>query len=434
MPRPPPPNAALIATGQPFDSPNAITSSADVRNSVVPGTPATPAASAARRGRHLVAHHLDRLGRRTDERHALRADRPGEVGVLREEAVAGMHRLGARALDDLEDLLGVEVALGRGLAAERVGLVGQADVQGVSVELGVHGHGGDAELAAGADHAHGDLGPVGDQDLGEHGRMFTAVLGDAAKRAMALTRFSDVRWVDETGSTNADLLALAREGGSEGIVLIADHQTAGRGRAGRSWVAPAGASLLVSVLVRPPASVAGLSSMAMALAASDAVDDTASFRPRLKWPNDLVWPGDGSAVDRKLAGILAEAHWPSEEEVAVVIGIGLNVNWPAALPEELRDIATAINRVAGRDVDREDVLVHLLQRLDQRYDQLLNGGILDAWRANSATLGRRVRVDLGAETIEGIAHDITAEGHLIVGDRTIAVGDVVHLRVEGPGL
>ena len=172
----------------------------------------------------------------------------------------------------------------------------------------------------------------------------------------------------------------------------------------------------------------------MALAASDAVSDVTGFSPRLKWPNDLVWPGDGSAVDRKLAGILAEAHWPSEHEVAVVIGIGLNVNWPEDLPDELKEIATAVNHIAGRDVDRDDVLVHLLQRFDQRYDELLAGTIVDAWRARSATLGRRVKVDLGSETIEGIAHDVTDEGHLIVGDRTIAVGDVVHLRVEGPSL
>ncbi|MEY2420449.1 MAG: BirA family transcriptional regulator [Acidimicrobiaceae bacterium] len=262
--------------------------------------------------------------------------------------------------------------------------------------------------------------------------MFTAVSGEVAKRAMANTRFADVRWVDETGSTNADLLSLARDGAAEGIVLVADHQTAGRGRAGRSWVAPAGASLLLSVLLRPPARVAGLSSMAIGLAAADAVDVVAGFRPRLKWPNDLVWPGDGSAVDRKLAGILAEAHWPSEHEVAVVVGIGVNVNWPATLPDELEDIAIAINHVAGRDVDREDVLVRLLQRLDHRYDELLGGGIVDAWRASSATLGRRVRVDLGTEIIEGVAHDVTDDGHLIVGNRTIAVGDVVHLRIEGP--
>jgi BirA family biotin operon repressor/biotin-[acetyl-CoA-carboxylase] ligase len=174
--------------------------------------------------------------------------------------------------------------------------------------------------------------------------------------------------------------------------------------------------------------------MAIALAASDAIADVAGFRPLLKWPNDLVWPGDGSAADRKLAGILAEAHWPSEREVAVVLGIGINVNWPAELPEELRDIAVAVNHVAGHDVEREDVLLRMLQRFDERYDELLGGAILDAWRATSATLGRRVRVDLGSETIEGIAHDVTDEGHLIVGNRTIAVGDVVHLRVERPGL
>jgi BirA family biotin operon repressor/biotin-[acetyl-CoA-carboxylase] ligase len=263
--------------------------------------------------------------------------------------------------------------------------------------------------------------------------MFTAVPGDDAKRVIT-GRFSDVRRVDETGSTNADLLASARDGAREGLVLVADHQTAGRGRAGRTWTAPPGASLLLSVLVRPPAGLAGLSSMAMGLAAADAVDGVAGFRPRLKWPNDLVWPGDGSAPDRKLAGILAEAHWPAEDEVAVVIGIGLNVNWPDTLPEDLADIATAINHVAGHTVDREDVLVRLLQHLDQRYDELLRGDIVDEWRKVSATLGRHVRVDLGSESIEGIARDVTDEGHLIVGERTIAVGDVVHLRVEGPSL
>jgi BirA family biotin operon repressor/biotin-[acetyl-CoA-carboxylase] ligase len=174
--------------------------------------------------------------------------------------------------------------------------------------------------------------------------------------------------------------------------------------------------------------------MAMALAASSAVEEVAGFRPRLKWPNDLVWPGDGSAPDRKLAGILAEAHWPSDREVAVVIGMGLNVNWPEQLPPELRDIAIAVNHIVGHEVDREALLISLLQQLDRRYDQLAQGSLLDEWRASSATLGRRVRVDLGGEVIEGLARDITPEGHLIVDERTIAVGDVVHLRVERPSL
>ena len=258
--------------------------------------------------------------------------------------------------------------------------------------------------------------------------MFTAVLGDAAKSALATSRFADVQWVQETGSTNADLLALARDGAPEGAVLVTDHQSAGRGRAGRSWVAPPGASLLLSVLVRPPAPLAARTSMAMGLAAADAVETVAGFRPGLKWPNDLVWPGDGSTTDRKLAGILAEAHWPTPDDVAVVVGIGINVNWPAQLPKELADIAIAVNHVTGRDVDREGLLVELLLRLDRRYDQLASDDLLEAWRAASATLGRRVRVDLGTETIEGLARDVTADGHLVVDDRVIAVGDVVHLR------
>jgi len=258
--------------------------------------------------------------------------------------------------------------------------------------------------------------------------MFTAVLGDAAKTALAGSRFSAVHWVEETGSTNADLLALARDGAAEGAVLVADHQTAGRGRSGRTWTAPPNASVLLSVLVRPAPHLAGLSTMAMGLGAADAIESVARFRPRLKWPNDLVWPGDGSAPDRKLAGILAEAHWPSAGDPAVVVGIGINVNWPTELPDDLAEIATAVNHVAGHDVDRELLLVDLLLHFDRRYDELGSDALLDAWRTSSATLGRRVRVDLGTEQIEGVAEDITAEGHLVVDGRAITAGDVVHLR------
>src|SRR5262245_35424713 len=119
-------------------------------------------------------------------------------------------------------------------------------------------------------------------------------------------RFADVRWVDETGSTNADLLELARDGAPEGIVLAADHQTAGRGRQSRSWVAPPGSSLLVSVLLRPDSSEVNRCTMALAVAAAEAVEAVAGFAPRLKWPNARVWPGDGTGLDRTLAGLLAE--------------------------------------------------------------------------------------------------------------------------------
>jgi BirA family biotin operon repressor/biotin-[acetyl-CoA-carboxylase] ligase len=274
--------------------------------------------------------------------------------------------------------------------------------------------------------------------------------GSRARSALEGTRFADLRWVAETGSTNADALALARSGAPEGIVLVADHQTAGRGRQGRVWSAPPGASLLATILLRPPAAVAGLATMAVAVAATEAVSQVAGFVPRLKWPNDLVWSMDGSALDRKLAGVLAEADWPArspaaagwsepppEEKVVVAVGIGLNVNWPEELPEELADIAVACNHVTGSTVDRAAVLVALLRELETTYAALLadrrGAALLERWRARSATLGRAVRVDLGAEDVVGIAVDITSSGHLVVetGDglrRELAIGDVVHLR------
>lgn len=277
--------------------------------------------------------------------------------------------------------------------------------------------------------------------------MVTAVEGPHAIAGGRSPRFSDIRWVAETGSTNADVMDLARHGEREGVVLVADHQTAGRGRSGRTWTAPPGASLLCTVLLRPPASVAPLVTFALSLAAADAVESLAGFRPGLKWPNDLVV--DDGTTTRKLAGILAEAEWPPSahhsggyrepaphERATVAAGIGLNVDWPADLPDELADVAIAMNHVCGRSIPREQVLDRLLECLDGHYGRLVSGdapAVLDDWRARSATLGRAVRVDLGRSDVEGTAVDVTDQGHLVVetvegSRRTLAVGDVVHLR------
>jgi BirA family biotin operon repressor/biotin-[acetyl-CoA-carboxylase] ligase len=149
-----------------------------------------------------------------------------------------------------------------------------------------------------------------------------------------------------------------------------------------------------------------------------------------------VWPGDGSAPDRKLAGILAEADWV-DGVPAVVVGIGINVRWPTELPADLAEIAIACNHVAGVEVDREDLLIALLEHVEAWYGPMVATGdaapLRSAWRDRSATLGRRVRVDLGGEVVEGIASDVTDEGHLVVETadgrhRTITTGDVVHLR------
>ena len=234
------------------------------------------------------------------------------------------------------------------------------------------------------------------------------------------TRFRDVRWFEIVDSTNRYLLQCASEGAPEGVVAVADEQTAGRGRLGRSWVAPAGSALLVSVLLRPalPLDRTHLVTLAAGLAALDAVTELTSTADSaaagLKWPNDVV------VDDRKLAGILAEADGAG----AVVVGMGCNVA-PDALPAELHDIATAIA------VDRSDLLVAWLRAFDVRLSAL-DDVVADA-TSRSATLGRRVRVELAHETFEGTATSLTNEGFLVVDGRVVSAGDVVHLRYDSPG-
>lgn len=259
------------------------------------------------------------------------------------------------------------------------------------------------------------------------------------RTALAGTRFADVRWVAETGSTNADLAALAADGAPEGVVLVADHQTAGRGRLGRTWTAPAGSSLLLSVLFRPalPVGHAHALTTAVALAAREACTEVAGITPGLKWPNDLVVAvPDADGAERKLAGVLAESSLAGAHLDAVVVGIGLNVNWPRALPDEIADLATSLNHLAGDAVDRAGLLAALLVGLDHRYTALLGPGgraaLRDEEHAASATLGRRVRVLRAHDEVEGTAVGFTDEGALRLEVDTdvlvVPVGDVVHLR------
>jgi BirA family biotin operon repressor/biotin-[acetyl-CoA-carboxylase] ligase len=227
---------------------------------------------------------------------------------------------------------------------------------------------------------------------------------------LAGTRFQDIRWFTVVDSTNQYLLEEAARGAADGVVVVADEQRAGRGRLGRTWIAPPGAALLVSVLLRPdlPPERRHLVTLAAALALTDCVD---TVDARIKWPNDVV------IGDRKLAGILAEADGAG----AVVVGMGCNVrdDW---LPPELRDIATAI------DVDRHELLVAWLRAYDDRLNHL-DRVVADA--ANrSATIGRSVRVELAHETFEGTAEALTPEGYLVVDGRVVSAGDVVHLRAH----
>jgi len=260
--------------------------------------------------------------------------------------------------------------------------------------------------------------------------------GPSTRDRLAATRFRDVRHFAEIDSTNRYLLDEARAGAPEGVVAVADHQSAGRGRLGRAWSAPPGASLLVSVLLRPglPMERLHLVTMALGLAACDAVWLTAGFSPSLKWPNDLV------VGSRKLAGMLAESVVDGGEVSALVAGIGLNVNWDE-FPPEIAETAVACNMVTGEPVDRDDLLVRLLERFDGRYGSLARPGggegTVGEYRQRCATLGRRVRVEQPSGAFEGVARDVDDAGHLLV-ERddgvvtTVTAADVIHLRPAAP--
>ena len=270
------------------------------------------------------------------------------------------------------------------------------------------------------------------------------------------TRFAEVRWFDELDSTNRYLLSEARTGAAEGLVVVADHQSAGRGRLGRRWEAPPAANLLVSVLLRPqlPLEARHLASAVVALAAADACAALAGLTVGIKWPNDLLVDG------RKLAGVLAEADVGTEGPAPIVVGIGINVAWPPAptgdpagdrsthegIPpargdlsdlSDLADSATSLLRESGRRVDRARLLDRMLLELEPRADALSSpeGRIRQAadLRSRCTTIGARVRVESSDATFSGTAVDVTVEGHLVVavddqGSRTVVVGDVIHLR------
>lgn len=247
--------------------------------------------------------------------------------------------------------------------------------------------------------------------------------------------WTSVSVVEVTGSTNADLLA---GGGAEGQVLVAESQTAGRGRMGRSWVSAPGASLTFSVLLRPvsvPAARRGWLPLLTGIAVAAAVRDVSAVAAALKWPNDVL------AGSRKLAGILAE-----QSGDAVVVGMGVNVATPAgALPVPASGLRATSLLAEGASVTREAVLAGILRELESRYVAFRNdpdparAGLLAEYRALCATLGRSVRVELpGGRVLTGVAEDVDAEGRLLVasgGGPAVAVsaGDVIHLRsLRGP--
>jgi len=237
----------------------------------------------------------------------------------------------------------------------------------------------------------------------------------------------DVTVVPQTGSTNADLLEQARAGAAEGLVLVAEEQTAGRGRLGRTWSAPPRAALTFSVLLRPagvPPSQLGWLPLLTGVAVAAAVRGQAGVPASLKWPNDVL------VGERKLAGILAEAHGD-----AVVVGVGLNVT----LSQDELPVPTATSLFIedAKSADRAELLAAILTGLARRYQDWRAGpddaGLRQDYLRWCATIGREVRVELpGGAVLTGTAEDVDDAGRLVVRAPgslvAVGAGDVVHVR------
>jgi BirA family transcriptional regulator, biotin operon repressor / biotin---[acetyl-CoA-carboxylase] ligase len=227
---------------------------------------------------------------------------------------------------------------------------------------------------------------------------------------------ASVYFYPETTSTNDLAATLADRGAAEGTLVLADMQTAGRGRLGRTWASPAGAGIYASLILRPELQVAALLTIAAGVAIAGAIEAATGLSPHLKWPNDVVITDRGAGASRKIAGILAESGTTAASRW-VVVGFGINV-LPAAYPPEVAGRATSLEGELGRHVDRGLVLAECLRMMRDRYDELNAGraaDVLQAWRARAAPMvGRRVEWQADGEARQGIATDIDETGALVI--------------------
>jgi BirA family biotin operon repressor/biotin-[acetyl-CoA-carboxylase] ligase len=243
---------------------------------------------------------------------------------------------------------------------------------------------------------------------------------------------AEVIHIEETPSTIDEARRLARRGASHGTVVLADRQTAGRGRRGRTWYTVPGKSLAATVILRdlPDASHLGMATMAGALAVVNAAREAVGVQLRTKWPNDVVY------ARRKLAGTLAELKGD-----ALLLSIGLNINGSEAdLPPDLRDTAATLQMVVGKAVDREKIRAHVLAALDAAWGDLLRnpGKMTRSWERLDTVQGASVRVaQEGGSVVEGRALGIDSVGRLRVQTdggavEVVAAGDVTLVQTPVP--
>jgi len=222
------------------------------------------------------------------------------------------------------------------------------------------------------------------------------------------------RHYDEIGSTNVEAKNLAIEGAPEGTVVVAECQTAGRGRLGRQWTSPTGKGLLFSVVLRPSLAMgdAHMLTLVAAVATAEALEQTPGIEALVKWPNDLF------IGDKKVGGILMEVAGQQDEVDWVVLGIGINVNTEfVELPVALRRTATSLLMEAGHAVDRSSLLASLLLSIERRYTEALAGGfesVVSNFRQRDYLTSKTVNIETRDGRVSGTATGIDERGALLV--------------------
>ena len=241
-------------------------------------------------------------------------------------------------------------------------------------------------------------------------------------------------FLETTTSTNDAAFQAGRlRQDPEGMVVVADSQTAGRGRFGRRWVSPPGVNLYFTVLLRPPLEPREVSlvTLSAGTAAASAIREFTGMKAEIKWPNYII------KKKKKTGGILVEMRTGIRRINLIAAGIGINVNMtPEALPEDVRPLTTSLKAESGRTVDRAGLFARILDKLEQSYKILLNGdkrALINEWLRLNFTMGKKIRVRAPHGTISGIAAGINARGELMIrlssGEvRTVRAGDVTVLK------
>jgi BirA family biotin operon repressor/biotin-[acetyl-CoA-carboxylase] ligase len=241
----------------------------------------------------------------------------------------------------------------------------------------------------------------------------------------------DIRYIECVASTNILALDAGRQGAAEGLIFIADEQTAGRGRLDRRWLAPPGTSLLMSLLfcpAEPFTYTAPRITMLCGLALAGAVIDVTSLAVQLKWPNDLIITREGKW--RKVAGMLSEVGDMPGALPFLVVGIGLNVNVPSAFLPDLSPDATSLLVESGQSFERVALLDAFLRHVEEHIAALHAGADpLHLWRKRLAWMGSVVQVQTPTGVVTGVAEDVDDDGALLLRlsdgrQQRFSVGDV----------